>query len=158
GDLGRELPEQGGVRAVGPGRGQHDRGPALVDLADALERLSAGAEERLELRFQLRVGERLSTAAVLREDRRELLPGHERGQDQVDEAALVALPAPVVKAARGVDVKGPVAAAERPVVLRQRREPFRYPQLGPVAQRREVVRQGRRASLEELAEAGLEGG
>ena len=56
----------------------------------------------------------------------------------------------------GVDVKGPVAAAERPVVLGQLREPLPHPQLGPVAQRGEVVGQARRAGLEQLAEARLE--
>ena len=82
--------------------------------------------------------------AAGREYRPELFRRHERGQDQVDEAALVALAAPVVEAAAGVDVKGPVTAAERAVVLRQVREPLAHPQLGPVAERGEVVGQARR--------------
>ena len=43
--------------------------------------------------------------------------GHERRQDQVDEAALVAAAAPVIEAARRVDVERAVTAAERAVVL-----------------------------------------
>ena len=122
GDLGREFLQQRACPArSGLLGGEHDRGAALVDLADALERLGARAEQRLELRLQLRVVERLrpAAAAIGREDRPELFRRHERGQDQVDEAALVALAAPVVEAAPGVDVKGPVTAAERAVVLRQ---------------------------------------
>ena len=53
--------------------------------------------------------------------------GHERGQDQVDEAALVALAAPVVEPCGRVDVEGPVAAAERVVVLGELGEALRPP-------------------------------
>ena len=49
GHLGREFLQQAGVRSVVAPRGQQDRGPALGDLADALERLGARAEQRPEL-------------------------------------------------------------------------------------------------------------
>src|SRR6202035_780330 len=124
-----------------PLRGEQRGGPALADLADALERLAVGqrAQQRAELRGQglrrVGVGQRLLAA----EDGAELLGGQERGQDQVDEAALVAPAAPVVEPLGLVQVEGPVAAAERAVVLGQPGEPQRDPQLAERAQEREVA-------------------
>ena len=130
----------GAAGPVRPPGGEHDRRPALVDLADALERLGARAEQRLELRRQLRVVERLAAAAVGREHGPQLLGRHERGEDQVDEAALVAGAAPVVEPALPVDDEGLIAAAERRVVLGQGGELVAHPELGPVAEGGEVAR------------------
>src|SRR6185437_1355177 len=148
GDLRRELLQQGGALAVGSRGGQDYGGAALVDLADALERLGARAEERGELRLELGLAERLT---FLGEHVPELLRRHERSQDQVDEAALVALTAPVIEPLLRVEVEREVTAAEGTVVLRQPREPLPHPQLGPVAEGGEVVGHGDRACLQQLA-------
>src|SRR5579859_4842812 len=58
--LGGQRGQQSVARPVRPPRGQQDRGPALGDLADALERLGARAEQRPELAAQGGVPERLA--------------------------------------------------------------------------------------------------
>ena len=59
---------------------------------------------------------------------------HERGEDEVDETALVATAAPVVEPLRGVLMKGAVAAAKGAVILRQAGELLPDPQLGAWAE------------------------
>ena len=156
--LGRQLLQERGAGPVGPAGGEHDRGAALVDLADALERLGARAKQRLELGRELRVAERLAAAAVGREHGPELIGRHERGQHQVDEAALVAVAAPMVKPDRRVKREGPVAAAERRVILGQRGELVPHPELGPVPEGGEVPGHSGRVGGEHLAQGRLERG
>src|SRR5262245_805664 len=109
-----ELLDEGGEDGrsgpVGTGGGERDGGPALVDLADALPRLerTRRVDERLEPREQRRVGQRLGPG----EHRGQAGRLEERRQDQVDEHALVAPPAPVVEATGGVDVEAAVTALE----------------------------------------------
>ena len=106
----------GAVLALG---GQHQGGPAFVDVPDALERLDAGAqaEQRPE---PLLVGGVLQ-GLVAGEHGLELDAVHEGGEDEVDEAALVATTAPVVEPLGRVLVEGAVAAAKGAVVLREAR-------------------------------------
>src|SRR6202167_4851998 len=117
--LAGQFAQQAVTCPVGAARGEQHRGAALVDLADALERLGARAEQRPELPGERRILKRL---AGRREDPVERRGRQERGEDQVDEAALVALPAPVIEPARRIAVEGLVAAAERAVVLLERGE------------------------------------
>ena len=128
GQLRGQQVQQGCVRAVRAGCRQDRRGPALTHLAHALERLGVGqgAEQGPEPVGQRRVGQRLGAGEDLPQVRR----GQERGQDQIDETALVAPSAPVVQPPRGVDVEGAVAAAERGVVPGQRGELLGDPQFG----------------------------
>src|ERR1700733_49868 len=123
--------EQLAAGPVGPLRGEQRRSPALADLAHALERLAGGggAERGTELVGQAGAvaGIRAGTVVAVQrlvppEDRFQLGGRHERRQDQVDEAALVAAAAPVGEPERLVDMKGTVTAAERVVVLGQRGE------------------------------------
>src|SRR2546421_738263 len=114
----------------GPPPGKQQRRPALVDVADALERPGSGrgAQQRAEPLGQravrvVRVGQRLPPA----EHPAELIRAQERGQDQVDEAALVAPAAPVVEPLGLIYMEGTVAAAEHRVVRLQRGEPPRHP-------------------------------
>jgi hypothetical protein len=109
GDLGSQFPQQAGAGPVIAPRGQQHRGPALADLADALERLGARAEQGPELAGQPRIVERLTG---YREDPPQRRGRQERREDQVDEAALVALPAPVVEPSGPFGIKSLVAAAE----------------------------------------------
>ncbi len=123
--------------AVVPARGQQDRGPALADLADALERLGARAEQRPELPGQRRIIERFPGYREYPPQR----PGRqERREDQVDETALVALAAPVIKSTGLVTVKSLITTTERTVVLLKRREFLPDPELGPVSQPGKVLR------------------
>ena len=103
-------------------------GPALADVADALERLGVGAqpEEDAEPRLVLRVLQGFGTG----EHRGEVVARHERGEHEVDEAALVAATTPLVEALRGVLCEGPVAAPEDVVVLVEPGEPLGDPELG----------------------------
>ena len=142
GDLGREFCSSGVSARSGPAGGQQDRGPALVDLADALERLGARAEQRPGT-SRPAPDRPAARPPSSREDRPQLLGRHERRQDQVDEAALVALPAPVVEPAGRVDVEGLITAAERRRGTGSRPANFSPdPELGPVSQRRRSSRAG----------------
>jgi hypothetical protein len=154
--LGGERGQQAVARPVRPPRGQQDRGPALGDLADALERLGAGAEQRPELAGQAGVPERLTGH---REDLPERVSRQERREDQVDESALVTFTAPVGESPGPFGIKGFVAAAERGVVRGELGELLAHPQLGAVPEPGEVLGQIRvraRARGEHAAEGRLE--
>ena len=114
GDLGREFLQQRRARR-GRAAGRRARTAARHSLTSPTHSNGLVPEPSRVWNFGLSSG--LSSGSPpppsAREDRAQLLRRHERGQDQVDEAALVALPAPVAEPARGVDVEGPVTAAER---------------------------------------------
>src|SRR5262245_17002952 len=116
------------VRPVGPLGGQDHGGPALVDVADALPRLGrpGRVDQRLERGQQAEVVERLPAGEHLGQ----VVGAEERAEDEVDEAALVALAAPVVEPAGGVDVEAPIAALEGAVVLGHAGEPLGDEELG----------------------------
>ena len=137
----------------GAPRGQQHRGAALGDLADALERLGARAEQRPELGGQPRIVERLPGH---REDPPQRLVWQERREDQVDEAALVALPAPMVEPSRPFGIKSLVAAPERAVVRLERRELLPHPEFGAVPEPGEIPGERRRASCQHVPEGRLE--
>ena len=59
---------------------------------------------------------------------------HEGGQDQVDEATLVAGPTPLAEAVGRVLVEGPVAAPEDAVEFLELGELLRHPELASAAQ------------------------
>src|SRR5580704_1318655 len=117
--LGQAL-EQCVVAAVAPPGGQRGGGPALAHLAHALEGLGVGrqADQHGEAIEQVGPTERLATV----EDRLQLDLGEERREDEVDEAALVALTAPAVEPPGRVDREGAVAAVKGAVVLAEPRE------------------------------------
>src|SRR5580704_15514081 len=124
-----QLPAVLPVRALG--RQEHG-GAALVDVAHALKGAGvvAETEQGTEARLVGRVLQRLGPP----EDRLEVGARHVGRQDEVDEAALVARPAPVVEPPRRVLVEGAVAAAEDMVVLAPPRELLGHPQLGARAE------------------------
>src|ERR1700677_4534365 len=93
--------------------GEQHRGPALVHLTHALERLGASAEQSAELPAQLRMPQRL---ALDGENLAKCLRRKERRQDQVDETALVALAAPVRQTAGRIRIEGLITTTERAVV------------------------------------------
>src|SRR5207302_1351015 len=121
--------------------GEQDGGAAFGDLADALERLGARAEQRAELWGELCLPERFTGHG---EDLAQGVGWQERREDEVDEAAFIALAAPVVQSATAVTVKSLIATTERTVVFLQLREFAPYPELRPIAQPREILRHGLR--------------
>src|SRR3954454_7837122 len=122
--LSGQRAQQAVARPVRPPGGQQDRGPAFGDLADALERLGAGAEQRPELAGQGRIPERL---AGHREDPPERVSRQERREDQVDENAFVTFTAPVGESPRPFGVKSFVAAAEGGGLRGERGDPLPHP-------------------------------
>ena len=134
---------------------QAHRGPALVHVAHALEGLGVGAqpEQGTEAVFVGGVLQRL----VAGEDGREVRAVHVRGEHEVDEAALVAAPAPVVEPLGRVLVEGAVAAAEGAVVAGEAGEALRDPQLACAAAGRRTRRgRGPSAARTRSREATLE--
>src|SRR6185437_10362127 len=136
-DLGGEPGQQTIARAVLAAGGQQHRGPALGDLADALERLGARAEQRPELAGHGRILERLAGHG---EDLPQRLRRKERREDQVDESALVTVAAPVGESPGPFGIKGLVATAERGEVRSELCKLLPYPQLGAVPEPGEVLR------------------
>ena len=110
GPLGPPGGRRPGTRSTSP---THSKGLVSGDVPTRASKRSSQTE----------IGQRLSTA----EDGLELGGRQERGEDQVDEAALVAPPAPVVEPGGRVDREGPVAAAEDPVVALGERRTARPP-------------------------------
>src|SRR5271166_3487926 len=115
--LGAQSHQEIGAGAVSPPCCEDQGGSAFVGVPDTLERLGAvaQAEERTE---PLLVG-RILQWLIAGVDGFELHAVHERGEDEVDETALVAAAAPVVEPLRRVLVEGAVAAAKGAVILRQ---------------------------------------
>ena len=153
-DLVAELPEQtvaGPVRAL---RRQEHRGAALVHVADALERPLAPPEVQ-QCAEALLVGGVLEWL-VAAEDGRKAGPLHERGEDEIDEAAFVAGAAPVVEPARRVLMEGAVAAPERAVVLGQLRELPGHPQFAARTEIREHGETGTDGVVDPLLEGTFE--
>src|SRR5690606_8750322 len=132
-----QRPQDRGAGPVRPLDGEGDGGPALADLADALPGLQrpGRVDQALEAGEQVEVVERLAPV----EDGGQVVAGHERREDEVDERALVAPAAPAVEPLRRVDVEAPVAALEGPVVGAEVREPLGDEQLGVGPQAGEVV-------------------
>src|SRR3954468_17847687 len=151
--LGAQLRQDGIAGSVGAAGRPPQRDPALADVPHALERLGRRgvAEQPAEPREQVRPVQRLPAT----EDGPQLLGRHERGEDQVDECALVALAAPCRRAQGRVDVEGAIATAEHRVVLGKLREPLGDPQLRIGPQRREVA-EPRQGGVQHPAEALLE--
>ncbi len=154
GHLGAEPLEKRGACPVGalrrPGRG----GPALLGVSHALERLGLGPEpeEGAEpllvggVLQWLRTGEHGDQVGAV----------HERGEDEVDKAALVAPAAPLVESSGRVLVEGAVAAAEVPVVAGEARELLGHPQLAAGAEVGKHGEPGSERGQDEVAEALLE--
>src|SRR5690242_9486853 len=151
--LGGQPGQQAVARAVLAPGGQQHRGPALGDLADALERLGARAEQRPELAGHGRILERLAGHG---EDLPQRLRRKERREDQVDESALVTLTAPVGESPGPFGIKGLVATAERGEVRSELCKLLPYPELGAVPEPGEVLGERAVAGREQLAEGGLE--
>src|ERR1700677_960663 len=126
--IGAQPHHEIGAGAVSPLCREDQGGSAFVGVPDTLERLGAvtDTEESTE---PLLVG-RILQGLIAGEDGFELHAVHERGEDEVDETALVAQPAPVVEPLRRVLVEGAVAAAKGAVILREAGELLPDPQLG----------------------------
>ena len=113
----------------------------------------AGSNENSELLAEIRVLKRLAPT----KDGSELLRGEVRGENEVDEEALVADAAPVVESALGILMEGSVTRSEDMVVLIEAGEDLGDRYLGAVPEPREVLEALDPAS-NECAEAGFEDG
>ncbi len=81
---------------------------------------------------------------------------HVRGEDQIDEAALVTAPAPMVEPLGRVLIEGTVAAAEYPVVLGESSELRGDPQLAAGPQIGEDGESRTEARVDDVGEGALE--
>ena len=113
--LAAQRAEHRAVAAVGSVAGQHRGGAALARRRRRTRTASRRRRGRAGSGTPA-AGRAGRAARRRRTPSRSAARRQERGEDQVDEAALVALAAPVVEALRRVEVEGPVAAAERAVV------------------------------------------
>ena len=154
GQLGAQPTEDRRGGPVLPLRGQECSGAALVDVADALERLRSGAEPEQGPEAPLVGG--VLEGLVPGEHAGQVGAVHEGREHEVDEAALVALAAPVVQAPRRVLVEGAVAAAKDPVVPGEVGEPLGHPQLGARPKVGEHGEAGAQRGEDEVSEAALE--
>ena len=130
------------------------RDPALVDVPHALEGLAEGSQpdQGSEALLVVRVLEGLAAS----EHVGQVGAVHVGRQDEVDEAALVAPPAPPGEALVRVLVEGTVAAAKGVVVAGQPGEPLGHPQFGAGPEIGEDGELGAQGSRHELGEAALE--
>ena len=105
---------------------------ALVHVADALEGPGVGCEPEQghEGSFELGIVQGLLAS----EDVPEVGRFHEGGQDQIDEATLVAGAAPLVETLVRILVEGAIAAPEDAVELLELGELLRHPELAPAAE------------------------
>src|SRR6202050_4359547 len=140
--------------AVGPLRGQAQGGPALVDVAHALEWPGIGGESDQGAEARLVGG--VLQGFLAGEHGDEVGAAHERAEDEVDEAALVARATPVVQPLGRVLTEGTVAAAEGTVEPGQPGELLGHPQLRPRPQVREDRETRAERSRDDLLEPALE--
>src|SRR2546423_1364032 len=125
--------------------------PPSGRLAAASDGLGPRAEKRRNLGGQSGVVQRPPRHG---EDPPQRFSRQEGREDQVDETALVALAAPEGESPRPFGIKGLVTAAEGVVVPGERRELAPHPELGPVPEPGEVLRQP--LIRQHAAEGGLE--